>query len=78
MKKSDFGLFRCIFKKEGKEFIKGEDYNGNRYLIKKSSATSGYREGFDDTFYAKLEIKGLFKKKILHVIKYEDYLALED
>ena len=79
LKKTDFKLFRCIFLKSTKNYIKAKDYNGNKYMVKKSSSTKRYKKGLDDTFYAKLELKGfVIKKKILHVINYEDYLKLAD
>lgn len=76
--REDYKLFRCKFLREGKEFIKAKDYNGNTFYIKRSKNTKGYKKGFDDTFYAKLERKGIiFKKRILHVIDFNDYLALK-
>lgn len=77
-KENEFKLFRCQFLREGKNYIKAVDFNGKYYIIKKSPETRNFKEGFDDEFYARLEVKGVFNKKILHVISFEEYLALKN
>lgn len=76
---SDLVLLRCIITKDCGSYFKAKDYNGNKYLIAKNSASKKFKEGSDDTFYAYKEITGvLFKRELYHPVSSKDFLRLKE
>ena len=69
-------LVRCIINYIGKEYIKGTDYQGNKYLIENNVATRNFILDEDRCFYAVLkEAKGIIhNKSILCPLTNEEYL----
>lgn len=63
---NEYKLYRCKFLKITKNYILGKDvFNSTTYKIIKNDVSRHFKVGYDDSFYATAEKKGLLLTSII-------------